>query len=355
MDSDNKWLDKVSHRSQIGEIETARLDNGHGSGTRIAWVNTGSGLRFKVAFDRAMDITEASFNAHNLSWISALGMVSPQPLADKGTDWLRTFTGGLVTTCGLTHVGGPDRDHSGERGLHDRISNIPAEIIQIKQPDPHRGQWDMEISGRIFQGQPLGYQLELIRTIRCRLGESTIRINDQVRNIGNTPAPHMLLYHLNFGWPFIDSGTHLFWNGDWTSREPDIAQLFTDQHDFRTCPEPMESHRGAGEEAAFINPQTDENGIVHCGAHNEKLALAVHVSFPKKQLPWLTNWQHWGPGEYVMGLEPGTNPPIGQVKARANNQLIELKPHESRSYDLSIAVITESSAIEHFIKRFNQN
>jgi hypothetical protein len=24
-------------------------------------------------------------------------------------------------------------------------------------------------------------------------------------------------------------------------------------------------------------------------------------------MPWLINWQHWGKGEYVTALEPGTN------------------------------------------------
>lgn len=353
--SGTNWFNKVSHIAQVGGIETAVLDNGQSKGTRVAWINTGSGLRFKVVIDRAMDIAEASFNASNLTWISALGVTSPQPLADRGTDWLRTFTGGLVTTCGLTHVGGPDEDSSGARGLHDRIANIPAELMTIKQPDLSKGDLEMSISGRVFQGQALGYKLALTRTIRCRLGEPTLRIVDEVRNLGNTPVPHMLLYHLNFGWPFIDKGTRLWWNGTWKSREPDRAQLFTQTHDFRTCPDPLEAHRGSGEEAAFIDVQADADGMAHCGAHNPHLGLAVHVAFPKEQMPWLTNWQHWGPGEYVMGLEPGTNPPIGQVKAREQHQLIELQPNESRLYNLDISVISDPSSIDAFVQYFNTN
>jgi hypothetical protein len=66
-------------------------------------------------------------------------------------------------------------------------------------------------------------------------------------------------------------------------------------------------------------------------------------------MPWLTNWQHWGKGEYVTGLEPGTNPPIGQAKARANNTLIFLEPGESREYSLEIEVLTKESSINHFL------
>ena len=112
------WSDKLSNVSQVGGIETAVLDNGLGRGVRIAWINTGSGLRFKVVIDRAMDIADAFYNQYSLAWLNHSGITAPQPFSHKGLDWLRTFGGGLLTTCGLSHVGGPDQDESGERGLH---------------------------------------------------------------------------------------------------------------------------------------------------------------------------------------------------------------------------------------------
>ncbi len=45
---DQNWKDKISNLAQLGGIETAVLDNGAARGTRIAWVNTGTGLRYKV-------------------------------------------------------------------------------------------------------------------------------------------------------------------------------------------------------------------------------------------------------------------------------------------------------------------
>ena len=78
--------------------------------------------------------------------------------------------------------------------------------------------------------------------------------------------------------------------------------------------------------------------MCHAGLHNSRLGLAVAMKYKKEQLPWLSNWQHWGPGEYVNGLEPGTNPPIGQGGAREQGTLIHLDPGESRTYDLEIKV-----------------
>ena len=163
------WHNKISNHAQLGGIETSVIDNGAGRGIRIAWVNTGTGLRYKVVIDRAMDIADAFYNQHSLAWLSNLGNTPPQPFSDKGINWIRTFGGGLVVTCGLSHVGGPETDEFAERGLHGQISNIPAEIESIIQPDPLSGKMEMSITGIIRQSQPLGIQLELRRTISATL------------------------------------------------------------------------------------------------------------------------------------------------------------------------------------------
>lgn len=349
----SNWLEKVTNPSQVGGIETSVLDNGLGAGTRIAWINTGAGLRFKVVIDRAMDIADAFFNQHSLSWLSRLGAMKAQPFADRGTDWLRTFGGGLLVTCGLTHTGGPEQDDFGARGLHDQISNSPAEIIAIIQPDLRDAEPTMSMTGIIRQGHPLGPNLELKRTIQAVLGKPTIYIDDRITNYGNTAVPHMLLYHFNFGWPLVDEGSRLLWHGSWEARETGAKnKLFKEGQAFKKCSAPLSIHNGQGEEAAFIDVKSDPNGKCQCGVYNEHLGLAVSLSFQKSQLPWLTNWQHWGRGEYVTGLEPGTHPPIGQHKARAQQQLILLKPGESRGYTLTLDVISQQAAIEKLLSTY---
>ncbi len=343
------WRGKISNRAQLGGIETAVIDDGVGRGTRIAWINTGSGLRYKVVIDRAMDIADAFYNQHSLTWLSHAGITSPQPFSNQGLDWLRTFGGGLLTTCGLSHVGGPETDSYGERGLHGLISNIPAAIESISQPDLLAGNMDMHITGRVLQTTVFGPSIELKRTLSATLGKSEIRIHDEITNRANTPAPHMMLYHLNFGWPLIDEGTDILWRGAWKSSSGIADRIFQEGYNFRKCPAPLESHAGTGEEVAFIDVMADPAGNCICGLHNEQLGIALAIRFKKAQLPWLTNWQHWGTGEYVTGLEPGTNPPIGQAKAREENSLILLAPGECLSYDLDIEVLHDEAGVRSLI------
>ncbi len=345
------WINKVSNPAQLGGIETSILDNGAGRGTRIAWINTGTGLRFKVVLDRSMDIAEAFYNRHSLAWLSHGGITAPEPAINRGIDWLRTFGGGLLTTCGLTHVGGPEQDTFGERGLHGSISNIPAEVESIIQPDPRSGQLNMSITGQMRESRVFGPSLELKRTISAVLGQPSIRIQDTVTNRANTPAPHMLLYHFNFGWPLVDEGTRLLWKGEWQAREGGInGAIFREGYDFKTCPATLDTHSGTGEAVAFINPAPNEMGQCTAGLFNEQLGLAVTLRFQKEQLPWLTNWQHWGEGDYVTGIEPGTHPPIGQAKARAEGSLLFLEPGESRSYEVNLDVLTDQSTIDNLLK-----
>lgn len=330
----NDWLGKVSNTMQIGGIETAVLDNGAGRGVRIAWVNTGGGLRYKVVLDRAMDIADAFGGSYSLTWLSSLGITSPEKFSNKGIDWLDTFGGGLLATCGLLSTGPPGKEQDWEYGLHGKIGNIPAEIESVIQPDPMNGKLTMSITGIMKETKIFGPNLELRRTISSELGRNVIKIDDQVSNKGNTPTPHMYLYHCNLGWPLVDEGTEINWEGVWKARDKESEEIFGANNNFHVCPKIMETHNGGGEAAAFIDVASDENGISACSIINRKIGLQLNLKFKKEQLPWLINWQHWGKGEYVTGIEPATCPPIGLAQAIKEGKAIFLKPGEKRDYQL---------------------
>lgn len=345
------WNDKVGNIHQIGGIETSVLDNGPARGSRIAWVNTGSGLRYKVAIDRCLDIVDAFYNRHSLTWLSHSGLTVPQMDANRGVEWLYTFAGGLLVTCGLTHVGGGESDEQEVRGIHGRISNIPAMLESVIQPDPASGNMEMSITAVMKESKVFGPHLELKRTITSKLGESVITISDEVTNRGNMPCPHMILYHCNFGWPLVDEAGEIVYRGVCRSKGgKNDNKIFNETHDYRKCLNPISAHKGAGGSCGFIDIQPDMDGFCCVGLVNNRLNLALSMKYQKKQLPVLTNWQHWSPGEYICALEPGTNPPIGQNKARHENQLILLQPGEKRSYQLEFTILSDAGLITKFLK-----
>ncbi len=126
-------------------------------------------------------------------------------------------------------------------------------------------------------------------------------------------------------------------------------QLFNSKHNYKKCQKPLEMHKG-GEACGFINVKADGSGVCTVGLHNSRLGMAIVMRYKKKQLPILCNWQHWGFGDYVCALEPGTNPPIGQIAARKQKKLQTIAPGESRTYDLEISVLAEQKGIDRFLK-----
>lgn len=335
----DSYEDKISNACQVGGIELSTMCGGPASGIRIAWFNTGSGLRFKVVIDRAMDIADTFMNQFCLSWISHLGVAHPDLYASRADSWLYGLGGGLLTTCGLDHIG----PTSGDNLLHGRVGLLPAVLESVVQPDPVRGEYGMSISGRTLQTTALGHHLEIRRVISATLGSSKIQIRDRVTNLGNLRVPHMLLYHCNFGYPLVDDGTRIIWKGQWKSRGgvgDDFIFNPANEPGFCRCLPPIPEHDGAGESVAFIDPDTDRRGMCECGLYNDNLSLGVKMRFKKDQLPWLTNWQHFGKNEYVVGLEPGTHPPIGSERAAREQTLLYIDPGQTRLYQLDLEVLS---------------
>ena len=275
-----------------------------------------------------------------VSWLSRAGLTNPSPEGFHGLGWLATFSGGLVTTCGLTQVGYTEEDAREGQGCHGRISNIPATVEWIVQPDPANGRMEMSITAVMNETRVFGPHLELRRTISSTLGKANIKIQDRVTNRGNTSSPHMLMYHCNFGYPLVDEGTEIIYNGTCRSRGLEMDDAIFNGADFKTCKPVLDAHSGSGEACGFIEMEPDEEDRCSVGLLNRRLGLGVMMKYSKEQLPCLTNWQHWGAGEYVCALEPGTNFPIGQLQAREQGVLILLEPGESRSCELEFDVLS---------------
>src|SRR3954468_799843 len=132
--------------AQLGGIDAYVIDDGPGRGVRALCVNTGGGLRYRVLVDRGLDIDHAFHNQHSLAFLTHGGVTSPSRAYDRGIDWLASFPGGLLTTCGPFNVGSPGEDQGEEYPLHGHHSNTPATIESVIQPDPHNGRNEMSLT-----------------------------------------------------------------------------------------------------------------------------------------------------------------------------------------------------------------
>lgn len=319
--------------AQLAGVRPITLSGGRSHGVRALEVYTGSGLAFRVLADRALDISACSYQGMALHWTSPAGDAHPAYYEPEGEGWLRSFPGGLVSTCGLDQFGAPSRDAGGDFGLHGRISNLPAEQVGW------RGAWsgdnyEIEVRGQVRQACLFGENLMLERRVRTRLGARWLRLEDTVTNEGFEPQSHMILYHCNLGFPLLDEASRLRLSASATTPRDREAEAGLEA--WMRFQAPTLGYR---EQVFHHRPRADRDGTVTVRLESPTAGLALNLRYDLASLPHLYQWKMMGQGAYALGLEPANCAGIGgRAAARAQDDLPVLEPGEQRSYALTFGV-----------------
>ena len=339
-------LDKsVGDLVQVAGVRLMELSEGQEREVRIADVRTGSGLRFQVSLDRGMDLSVAEYKGIPLAWRSPQGDVHPGFYDARGSGWARSFPGGLMTGCGMTHAGAACVDEGEELGAHGRLSNTPATHVS------HAAEWEgdrcfFRLKGEVQETSLFKDHLLLQRTIETELGVSTITLHDTVINKGTKRSPLMMIYHINTGWPLLDEGAELLLNATLTKPRDAEAEKGTDTARRLSGPIP-----GFKEQVFFhdLSPDTAGNGNILLA--NRKLQIGLFVRFRLRELPRFIQWKMTGEGTYVLGLEPANCWTQGRIKERERGTLQFLDPGERREFFLQIGILEGEASMNQFIQQ----
>ena len=201
-------LKKIGDISQIGGVKSYEFTDGVSKCIRAVDIVTACGVDLTVLLDRGMDISKLSYRSVPINFLSATKETSQIYYESRGFEYLRTFFGGLVTTCGLTNMGPPCIDNGEELGLHGRISNIGAENVWAD------GKWEnddyiMWVQGKVRQAKMYGEKLEMTRKITTFMFTPKLILEDTIENMGFGEYPIMILYHVNIGYPIVDMNARL--------------------------------------------------------------------------------------------------------------------------------------------------
>ena len=305
----------IGHDSQIYGIEEHRLVGGKGDGMRLLQVKNGRGLEFTVSLDRCADISRLSLDGKNLGYFSPCGYVNAPYYDDKASGFLKSFTAGFLTTCGLSAVGSPCVDQGEELPLHGTISNCPAEWASYEEEDAF-----LRIRARINQMSIFGTKLILHREILCSLEKNEIVIKDKIENRGDSTVPVMILYHMNMGYPLLSEKAILHIpSRKVTPRNEHAAE------DLDTWDRILEPTPGFEEQCYFHEFEKDGLAVLY----NPEIEKGLAVQFDASNLDYFIEWKMMGEKDYVLGLEPGNCHPDGRDKMRAENRLKMLGSDES--------------------------
>ncbi|MCD9020420.1 aldose 1-epimerase family protein [Cohnella silvisoli] len=328
---------RVGRIEQLGGIERYTMNEGPESGVEMIRIRTGAGLSYSVSPTKGMDISLAEWQGVPLSWSSGNGDPHAAYYDAEGLNWLRTASGGLLMTCGLTQAGSPCEDGGTAHGLHGRIHHTPARHVSATA-EWVGDEYEMRVSGVVEETSIFGEHLRLTRTLTSRLGDNRLTIRDTVENAGFQPCPHMMLYHFNFGFPLLAEDTQVELP-DAISNPSDSSMDMSRIREWQS-PDPL------FKEQVFYHQLKRQKDRAYARIHSPSFptaapdqaakGLTVELGWNAETLPRLVQWRMPGAGVHVLGLEPSNCWTKGRAEERKNGTLRIMEPGEAIHYELEL-------------------
>jgi len=322
------------HPAQTRGAEHYTLHGGKGEGMNFIYVRNGLGLEVWISVDRAGDISRLQFKGRNFGYFAPCGYVSPAYYDGVDAGFLKSFTAGFFTTCGLTAVGSPCEDEGEKLPLHGTLSNTPARLLSLEENET-----ELTVKLQVTDAALFARKLVLTRLYRFSYTENVFSVEDTVQNLGDSTSPYMILYHCNMGYPLLSEQSLLrIPHHSITPRNAHAAEFI----DSALQPE---APQAGYEECCYYYDIKEKDGKAKVGIFSPE-AGGVVLGYDKAQLPCFTQWKMMGRTDYVMGLEPGNCTPDGRDVLRKEGRLQFLAPEECGTTALSFRFTDDLSEFE---------
>lgn len=325
--------------SLAGSVEKKTLRGGVSDRVDVLTIDNGR-LAFSILPTRGMGLYRGTCDGLSLGWNSPVRQPVHPAFVDQqargGIGWLTGFNEWLCR-CGLD-ANGPPGDGA---TLHGRIANIPAHQVSVELDTDGVG--EIRIVGVVDETMLFGPCLRLKTTISTKLGSTELLIVDEVTNLAGRPADLELLYHTQFGPPFLEAGAVV-----------ELAAKSIVPRDQRAA-EGIESWNrflgptpGYAEQVYYFALAADAAGETRVLLRNQASSCGVSLGFNVQELPCFALWKNTQAEAdgYCVGLEPATNFPNLKSYERKQGRVVQLSAGETKRFELSIAVHSDSASVD---------
>ncbi|MBI4585605.1 MAG: aldose 1-epimerase family protein [Planctomycetes bacterium] len=346
----NVWIDsKFLGHEELGvsdcTVSKRALRGGLQDGVDIIEVTNGP-LSFAVLPTRGMGIWRGSYQGLSLGWDAPVrGPVHPKFVRleeRKGLGWLQGFDE-LLVRCGLDSMGAPGEDTSLDNNgnpftvfltLHGRIANLPAHYVEVQADAESK---TVSVIGHVDESALFCPGLRLQTTVTVAANSNRLRVADEIVNLKSTPSEMQVLYHWNFGPPFLDAGARLL-----------APVIEVAPRDRRAAESIKEYDAYLGPTSGYVE-QVNFYDLAAPPDHQTAVALksavgdkAVALRFDKSQLPCFTQWKNTAalPEGYVTGLEPGTSYPNPKRHERERDRVVKIPPGKTYRCEMTLEVLS---------------
>jgi hypothetical protein len=329
------FIENLTISEQGVTLVKKRLQAGLSAGVDVLEVDNGK-TSLTILLTRGMGIWRGKCGDVPLQWQSPVrGPVHPAfvPIADgSGVGWLYGFDEWLVR-CGLENNGSPQFNAQGQLSypLHGRIANTPASRVEVIA-DSETG--EVIVEGTVYESRLFSKRLELKTRYTFKTGEAGFRLQDIVTNLSASPKEIVLLYHINTGLPFVQSGSRLVI--PFEEMAPRTPAAADDLANWNVCNKGVP---GIEEVVYFFVPTADANGDTEALLINNTGAQGIRLGFNKNQLPLFSFWKSRLPDEdgFVTGIEPSLNFPNTTGFESRQKRTVLLASKESREFHLKFS------------------
>ncbi|MCL2398140.1 MAG: aldose 1-epimerase family protein [Defluviitaleaceae bacterium] len=297
------------------------LAEGRGEGQRLVEVKTTAGLRASFMEDKCLDILDLEYKGVNLAFLSKNGLMDVRH--SEGDAFHRYWAGGFLSTCGLRNTGTSCTVGKEFFPFHGRIGLTPAENVSVRTDDNN-----ITISGITRETALFGHCLEMERTIVIPINGAKITVRDQVRNLTPEAEYIFFLYHINFGYPFLNEELILEWpESEVNGRTPESIAAIDNRF---TITKPKDNEP---EHVYFYHTEEEYPQVK---LTNPKLNINAKIQYDRKQLPALAQWKCMRSGDYALGIEPGTSIIRGRAQELENGYDIKVPAFGTLEYGFTI-------------------
>jgi hypothetical protein len=335
-------------------VKKHRLRGGRRDGVDLIVVDNGA-LRFSIVPTRGMGLWKGWYLGDRLGWDSPVtdGPVHPSLVnlaANGGLGWLDGFDE-LLARCGLENNGAPyevkvvkpdGSESNATFGLHGKIANIPASYVavHVDTEPPH----EIVVEGHVEESRLFGLQVRMVTKISTVPGSNTLVVRDEFVNLKEQPVEIQILYHWNFGPPFLGPGARFAAPLKSVMARDARAQEGLREHDVYGAPEP-----GSTEQVYYyeLGAKAQGDPLTLAMLRNKAGDKGVVLRFNKDQLPAFTLWKNTAGlrDGYVTGLEPGTNYPNARPVEKSQGRVVTLAVDGRYITETTLEVLATSDAV----------
>jgi hypothetical protein len=298
-----------------------------------------------------MSIWRGWLGTQVIGWQSPVrGPVHPRwvPVTEpSGLGWLDGFDE-WICRCGAASNGAPDFDAEGRLTfpLHGRLANLPAHHVEVEVDGDQ-----ITIRGVVEECRFHFQKLRLTTAITTWLGQARLRILDQVTNLSASAGEMQMLYHCNYGPPYLGAGAEVVVPAEIVVPRTDWAAETLGHWSTYAEPTP-----GMQERVYLLRLRADANGQTAALLKSPDGQRGVSMSWNVEQLPCFTLWKNETAlaDGYVTGLEPGTNYPNPRSFEGKKGRFIELAGGQTHTMELDVALLADAAGVQAAEKRVRE-